>query len=137
MCRKCEVPFCNKPVYKPNKKWGQVQRVCRKHYIARQSGRVGLNWERDVHNFYRKGRCEVCGITAGELGMDVIAHRDDSASSYRFRDIIELGMQNLEGHHINGDHNDNRPENIMTLCATHHKVITIAEKHHVPVKHRK
>lgn len=139
MCKKCEVHGCNNPVYKPNKKYAQVQRVCRKHYIAKQSGRVGANWERDIHNFHRKGYCEVCGITAGQLGLEVIAARGQTPTEYRFREIINLGMQNLEGHHINGreGRKAHHPENIQTLCATHHKIITIANEDHKPVKHRK
>lgn len=132
----CIVHGCCNPTFKPNKKWGQQQRVCKRHYYAMKSGRVGGNWQRDIHNFHRKGECADCGVTAFELGFRIFSGHIEGV---RVRDVIKKGMQVLQGDHINGRTGDNAhtAENIQTLCSTCHHIKTIREGDHVPVVHRK
>jgi hypothetical protein len=133
----CIVPGCNEARYLPKAKYSRLKKVCRKHWIAILSGRVGCNWHRDKHNFHRKGYCEMCGVTAYQIGkvivdMQSVAH--GSPVDVRRRDIIKQGMKVLQGDHIDGRNNDNphAAENIQTLCPNCHRVKTIVNKDCVP-----
>ena len=44
--------------------------------------------------------------------------------------------ESLDVNHKNGDHTDNRPENLETLCANMHRAITKREKHSTNLKYR-
>lgn len=140
MCDVCIVPGCNSSVYKPKAKHSRVQRVCRKHWIARKSGRVGPNWERDVHNFHRKGYCEnvVCGITPMQAyKKNVEPFLDpEEISKLRIRDKVRLGMHTIQGDHIRGREveNANHRENIQTLCSGCHRGKSTAKGDLDPLK---
>lgn len=135
MCDICVVHGCDSPVYHPKKKYAQEQWVCKKHYFAKLSGRVGRNWKRDIHNFHRKGHCECCGITAGRLGYRIAKLKGVKMT---MREMVFKGMQSLEGDHIDGRDfpEAHYKENIQTLCPTCHRIKTLANDDHVPVKHR-
>lgn len=134
--RLCCVDGCYGSVFTPPVKWGQEQAVCSRHYYAKKSGRVSSNWERDMHNFHRKSKCSWCHVTSYTLGQQVIQRRrlDGDTVEYRFRDIVRLGVQALEGDHIYGRDgpNANYPDNIMTLCSTCHRIKTLAKKDFSP-----
>lgn len=134
----CAVHGCSKPLFTPLIKWGREQKVCRRHYYARMSGRVGSNWKRDIHNFHRKGACERCGKSAFQFGQEIQSYWPAESRLTRARDIVKLGMQVLQGDHINGRHisRAHHAENIMTLCSNCHHVKTIASGDFVPVMHR-
>lgn len=131
----CAVPGCDHSVYTPKKKWGQQQKVCRKHYYAKLSGRAGPQWKRDIHNFHRKGHCEACGVTAHHLGSVIAAGR---GVTMRVRELIKEGMKVLQGDHIDGRHDSQShfAHNIRTLCPTCHVLKSRIHNDHKPVKYR-
>lgn len=135
MCKTCAVHGCDAPVFHPNKKYAQEQKVCRKHYFAKLSGRVGPQWKRDIHNFHRKGHCEWCGVTAGQLGMRIAKVKGIVVS---IREAVRTGMKSLEGDHIDGRDfpEAHYKENIQTLCPTCHRIKSLANEDHIPVKFR-
>ena len=45
-------------------------------------------------------------------------------------------FESLDVNHKNGDHTDNRPENLETLCANMHRAITKREKHATNLQYR-
>lgn len=132
----CTVHGCKNKLHTPLFKWSRAQKVCRKHYFAMKSGRVGMNWQRDIHNFHRKGACEWCGVTAYNLGSQVFERCDQPLP--RIRNIIKAGMQILQGDHIRGREGKHahHAKNIQTLCPTCHRIKTIASGDSIPVKHR-
>ena len=136
----CEVHGCSNPNYKPKGKWKRAQQVCFKHWIARKSGRVGSQWKRDIHNFHRKGKCECCGKTAYQCGVETINSQwyKEPVDHLRVRDIMRIGMQALSGDHINGRDIERAhyPENIQTLCFHCHRIKSNASGDHRPVMHR-
>lgn len=134
----CAVHGCDKPLFTPLLS-GRQQGVCIRHFYARKSGRVGVNWQRDIHNFHRKGYCEMCFKTAYEFGLEILVLQNMNPDIISKRDIIKLGMTILQGDHINGRaiSKAHHPENIQTLCSNCHRVKTIATGDHIPVKHRK
>ena len=88
-------PICNATftAYKREKKITCSYACSNKHFrIGENNG----NWKQDSYRstcfLYHKKQCVVCG---------------------------ELNL--VEVHHYNGDHNDNRIENLVPICPTHHK----------------
>lgn len=134
----CAVHGCSKPLFSSLITKGREQRVCKRHFYSMKSGRVGINWKRDIHNFHRKGSCEMCHKTAFQFGLEIQQYQCPTDRSTRTRDIIKLGMTVLQGDHIEGREidNANHPENIQTLCANCHRVKTIANKDYMPVMYR-
>lgn len=123
----CAVHGCNnEKLFTPKLKWAHEQHVCRRHYFAMKSGRVGRNWRRDIHNFHRKNACEYCGVTAYECGAEVFKFAGMPLP--RVRDVIKRGMEVLHGDHIDGRAfpEANFPENIQTLCPNCHRFKTLA-----------
>lgn len=136
----CAVHGCDNKLFTPLIKHSRQQKVCRKHYYAMKSGRVGHQWKRDIHNFHRKGQCECCGVTAYDLGQIVRSQMPTKKQGEhsRIRNIIRLGMMILQGDHIDGRDFDeaNHAHNIQTLCPNCHRIKTIASGDNIPVKHR-
>lgn len=135
MKHRCEVHGCTQQLFTPLIKYSRQQRVCRRHYYARLSGRVGVNWERDIHNFHRKGACQCCGQTAYNFGKQVLLSQGIQP---RIRDAIRVGMGVLEGDHIKRPKEftareqkqgiPHRAENIQTLCRNCHRIKTLVNK---------
>ena len=151
MCKKikvrnvCIVEGCNNLVWERSTK-GPKPVVCDKHYWSMVSGRVSYKHvRRDVHLFHRKAYCEGFDgngcphkITAYKLGKDIIDEMvrrgEYKMHSRSWRDIIRIGVQQLEGDHIRGRNipRANAKENIRTLCPICHKKKTKLEKNYMP-----
>jgi hypothetical protein len=68
--------------------------------------------------------CEICNYTPAE---------DPEIIKAAGGDLVELNRHarsQLEVNHIDGDHENNDPKNLQTLCLKHHRIITIKEKHY-------
>jgi len=78
-----------------------------KHMCSDCSLRLQKNLDpRPGVKFYKKNHCE---NTDGRLGFKCPVRPD-----WKFPNSV------LHGDHINGDHEDNRPENLQTLCSICH-----------------
>ena len=92
-----ECPVCKKEfnVYKREKK-KTCSRSCSNKYF--RVGEGNGNWKQDTYRstcfLYHKKKCVICN--------------EDK--------IVSV-------HHYNEDHNDNRPENLVPLCPTHHQYV--------------
>ena len=134
----CIVPGCDRPVFKRD---GRERNLCHKHRFIVESGQVsGRNFKRDLHNAYRKGYCECCGITAIQAFEIHIAPwmSKRQLREYRIRDKVRLGVQTFHGDHIDGRQIEDahHPSNLQTLCGACHKGKTQARGEFVPIKHR-
>lgn len=99
VCRGCgPVRIINK-----GKRYGRVYWVCAVAHEARRkkaNAKYEAEGRRPLKKRYRlllKDRCERCGFVPEHICQ-------------------------LDGHHRNGDHSDNRPKNIETLCANCHRL---------------
>lgn len=94
--KECEV--CKKEFTPPNTKKGREQRTCSRSCSNSlfRSGENNPNWKKEAYRttcFHHHGKkCVVC---------------DEEK-------IVSV-------HHLNEDHSDNRPENLIPLCPTHHQ----------------
>ncbi len=94
--KECEV--CKKVFIPENTKYGRKQRTCSRSCSNSlfRSGENNPNWKQDAYRttcFHHHGKkCVVC---------------DEEK-------IVSV-------HHLNEDHSDNRPENLIPLCPTHHQ----------------
>ena len=96
------------PVYRP---------VCNNCHRDRIATKNGFKTHSDFLNSkhpYRKHRKNYCENKDGRLG-------------HKCRATIHIDAQ-LEVDHINGNPDDNRPQNLQTLCANCHKFKTHANK---------
>lgn len=79
--------------------------------VKRYSGRKGFHeycrtCKKKPYRMYKKDICEFCGF-------------------------IPVHKTQLDVDHINGDHKDNRPENLQTLCANCHRLKTMVQQDHI------
>lgn len=59
---------------------------------------------------------------ADKYHYDEVAHYTTVAWRHHERKCLVCGETNVVAvHHLNEDHNDNRPENLVPLCPTHHQ----------------
>ena len=76
--------------------------------------------ERDLaYKQYRKDRCEREGCACYENFVDN-PPENSLERGLSWEERIKNHEQQLEVHHINEDHNDMRPENLVTLCSNAH-----------------
>lgn len=116
----CTVPGCTNP-----KMFNGYQKIsgrptyksrCQPHHVqhfAEKKGMKTTEWVKSFHPYhrYRKNYCENAkGTHAGWLGVPC--------------SIVEFDEIFLQIDHLDGDHNNNDPENLMTLCPTCHMVKT-------------
>ena len=118
--RICKVEGCNKLGQHTGmyRKDGSVCRrdLCSKHhmeYCASKKGMTVSEWLNSFHE-YRKYRKNYCENIDGRLGFTCTAT------------IVWVGM--LQVDHKNGNHKDNRPQNLQTLCANCHSYKTNISK---------
>lgn len=96
--------ICQKPIKDFKKSKGTCSRSCaNKHF---KSGENNGNWKGTRYVSlcfsYHKKECVVCGESK----------------------IVAV-------HHFNEDHTDNRPENLVPLCPTHHQYVHSRYKHEI------
>ena len=89
---------------------GEIKRrkKCPKHHRSEYGM---LNWD---YKKYRKNYCENIDGRLGYICTSVI--------------LESMCESQLDADHINGDHNDNRKENIQTLCKCCHPIKTKQSK---------
>lgn len=79
---------------------GKYRAHCRKCHTVR----YGMpNWAPEPHRKFKKDHCEKCGF-------------------------IPVTMFQLDVDHIDGNHANNDPKNLMTLCANCHRLKTFLER---------
>jgi hypothetical protein len=62
--------------------------------------------------------------------QDAIAHYTTVAWRHHERKCVVCDERNIVAvHHMNGNHSDNRPENLVPLCPTHHQYVHSRYKH--------
>jgi hypothetical protein len=99
--------------------------LCRKHQLEGIHYKDGQGKASRPYLFHRGTVCEVCRYDPS-TDPDVTQHKESLNEIEYSRMLRSL----LEVNHINGDHNDNRPENCQTVCTKHHRIITILNKHY-------
>lgn len=117
----CAAPGCERAVsiYQgPN-----ADTLCRPCMLTqREYGGMGRGDR--PHTMARNESCEICGYTPANDPQIIEAANGD---------VVELNRHirsQLEVNHIDGDHKNNAPENLQTLCLKDHRIITIKEKHY-------
>jgi len=118
----CTAPGCNAPIstYRgPN-----ADKLCRLCMLTqREYGGMGRG---DRPHTMGKGiYCEICGYAPGDDPKIIEAAAGDPVKLNR-----HIRSQ-LERHHIDGNHLNNDPENLQTVCLKDHRIITIKEEHYV------
>jgi hypothetical protein len=117
----CNSPGCNSPVstYQgPN-----ADKLCRPCMLT-QRDYGGMGRGDRPHTMARGNCCEICKYTPSE-DPEIIA-----AANGNIVDLNRHARAQLEVNHIDGDHENNSPENLQTLCLKHHRIITIKQKHY-------
>ena len=114
--RICEVEGCNKLGKTTGKILADGTKArkprCDKHHrehYAAQRGMTPTQWSNSFHP-YKKYRKDYCENKDSRLGFTCTAS------------IVWEGQ--LQVDHINGDHSDNSPKNLQTLCANCHSAKT-------------
>jgi len=118
----CCVPHCGKPlshVVGPGS-----EKYCRDHqlYQAEYGGYAGT----ELYQAYRKPYCECCGFNPSE---------DTTWKHYHLKDthpdlFNRLCRNKLDVNHKDGNHENNHPDNLETLCKNCHSDTTILEEHY-------
>lgn len=90
-------------------------RVCGVHPCERNSRRSGWltrcqTCRKSPHAAFKKDACEQCGFTGHRCQFDV--------------------------DHIDGDRDNNDPENLRTLCANCHRLSSYEQRHYLRREHR-
>jgi 5-methylcytosine-specific restriction endonuclease McrA len=91
--------ICGKPARKQSRK--KKDGSIAYHRFCRKHAK--MMWEGKSYALHKKDKCERCGF------------------------VPEHDCQ-LDVDHINGDHSDNRPKNLQTLCANCHRLKTLENK---------
>jgi hypothetical protein len=119
----CSVPHCGKPlshVVGPGS-----EKFCREHQVNQpEYGGYGGS---SLYSYHRKPFCEECGYNPSE---------DTKWKHYHYKIddptlFNRLCRNKLDVNHVNGNHEDNRPENLQTVCKPCHSDITILEQHYL------
>ena len=74
----------------------------------------------------RRGKVEwSCGLRHSQLTSKSLTppHRRNVAGACTACAFVARHRSQFDVHHINGDHSDNRPENLVTLCANCHRLL--------------
>lgn len=135
----CIVHGCDNMKHRTEGSYSRLLAVCYKHDLARRSGRVGANWQRDIHNFHRKSECADCGVNAYQLGVRLLIGFGVDPNKLRFRDIVFAGMKCLTGDHKKGraEPDAHCAGNIQTLCPTCHAIKSITNGDLDPLKYKR
>jgi hypothetical protein len=83
--------------------------------------------QNQLHKMFRKDHCEICAVESNGLTKCENLAYDGYAKQYNnfvlSREIFStFWKKTLNVDHINGNHFDNRPENLVTACANVHSV---------------
>tara|TARA_R100000008_G_C3587295_1_gene173523 strand:- start:1429 stop:1881 length:453 start_codon:yes stop_codon:yes gene_type:complete len=104
---------------------------CVKHHMYKISGRIdSANFNRDQYREHLSVPTAFLGITFKDEYFKVRKINDHFVKqgiikeSLTKRELIRRTMQCFEADHINGDHYDNRKENIQTVTKQEHKFKT-------------
>jgi hypothetical protein len=115
---KCSVHGCNKNSVKGLKQ-SRHSNTCLLHRYNKKSGRIGNERYRDIHNHWRKGKCDHCGITIGEK---ILKYLGQIVEELGYRAAMKIATSYFIGDHIkprkNFQNNSkmNYKSNIQTLC---------------------
>jgi len=117
---RCTVEGCGK-VLTPYQGPGS-DKYCRSHQRS-LSEYGGLATGRKTYSFSRNDSCDCCGF-------DPLRHRwiksitDKKVQNAAIRSVLTVD-------HIDGNHDNNDPKNLQTLCPTCHNIKTIAHGDHL------
>jgi hypothetical protein len=118
----CTAPGCNKPI--SHHQGPNADKLCRSCMLKQRDYEGGMGRGDRIHTMARGNSCEICNYTPAE---------DPEIIKAAGGDLVELNRHarsQLEVNHIDGDHENNDPKNLQTLCLKHHRIITIKEKHY-------
>ena len=117
----CTVEGCNDPL--TQKTGPGSDKFCKKHQKRlREVG--GMARGDRLHTMERGEYCEICGYTPAEDPEIIEAAEGDPIELNRH------ARSQLDVNHIDGDHENNDPDNLQTVCLKHHRIITIKNKHY-------
>lgn len=119
----CQVPGCCEPL--SHVKGPGSERFCREHMLSQflYGGMSG----HDLHTYHRKEACEICGYNPSEDTAWIHYHyKEDDPDLFN-----QLKRARLEVNHIDGNHLNNDPSNLQTVCGPCHRDITIIEQHYL------
>lgn len=98
---------------------------CIKHQLMKLSGRVShKNWKRDHYRQYMKPYCVYTDTTWVKAYKDVRRMGMMMGVTLERREYIRRACQQFQVDHIDGNHNNNDPNNLQTLTHRAHKFKT-------------
>lgn len=129
--RKCR--FCNETFNAPN--LVIHERSCGKPKIynsCKQCGTATVN-----EQFCSRRCCTLMGNKLGTIGYKAYRRNNGIQRQITYRDICFQRWEKrcalcewdkcLDVHHVNDDHNDNSPHNLIPLCQNHHTLTRVLE----------
>ena len=111
---KCTIPGCDNLLTAYQGPGSDT--MCREHQLL-DKDYGGLAKTQKIHSFSRKKYCEACGFEPYN-DPRLLEISDPVIRNQAIRSILDVD-------HMDGDHDNNHPENLQTLCKICHGIKTI------------
>lgn len=122
---KCNWPGCCNEAVIVSFKIKNKQTHCLKHQLYKLSGRVGhANWARDHYREHMKSVCAITDTRWSDAYQEVQRMAARMGVTLSRRELIRRACQQFQVDHIDGDHDNNDPNNLQTLTHRAHKFKT-------------
>lgn len=133
----CNFIGCSNPNHTPAKIYGvkhAFATLCLKHYIqVKRSGRIGKHYKRDPHLAYRTTKCAWCSTTLADIAHRInLARAIKGEPPLKGRSLVIESIKIFEVDHIDGNHYNNDPTNLQTMCPSCHDIKTHIFNEHKP-----